>query len=71
MSAERVIPAPPENVEHTEFWAACNDGKLIRHAALQGHQSVLFLSPQNQPFHPERQRRVVEASGNGEIHSYP
>ena len=29
MSAERVLPAPPANIEHEEFWAACNDGKLM------------------------------------------
>ena len=41
MSAECVLPAPPANIQHEEFWAACNDGKLMLQCTTEG--KVLLL----------------------------
>ena len=69
MSADRVLPAPPENVEHTEFWAACNDGKLMLPRCKDTNQ-FFWYPRKTSPFTLSSNVEWVEASGKGEIYTY-
>ncbi|MEL0110464.1 MAG: OB-fold domain-containing protein [Rickettsiales bacterium] len=69
MSAERVLPAPPENVEHVEFWAACNDGKLMLPRCKDTNQ-FFWYPRKTSPFTLSSNVEWVEASGKGEIYTY-
>ena len=69
MSAERKIPSPPENVEHTAFWAAANEGKFMVPRCKDTGQ--FFWYPRNiSPFTLSNNVELVEASGKGEIYTY-
>ena len=69
MSADRVLPAPPENVEHTEFWATCNDGKLMLPRCKDTNQ-FFWYPRKTSPFTLSSNVEWVEASGKGEIYTY-
>ncbi len=69
MSAERKIPSPPENVEHTAFWASANEGKLMIPRCKD--TGKFFWYPRNiSPFTLSTNVEWVEASGKGEIYTY-
>ena len=69
MSAERKIPSPPVDVEHTAFWAAANEGKFMVPRCKDTGQ--FFWYPRNiSPFTLSNNVELVEASGKGEIYTY-
>ena len=69
MSAERVLPAPPANIEHEEFWAACNDGKLMLPRCKDTGQ-FFWYPRKTSPFTLSGNVEWIEASGKGEIYTY-
>lgn len=69
MSAQRVIPSPPESVENETFWAAANDGKLMIPRCKDTGR--FFWYPRNlSPFTLSDNVEWVEASGKGTIYTY-
>lgn len=69
MSTERVLPAPPENVEHAEFWAAANEGKLMLPRCKDTNQ-FFWYPRKTSPFTLSSNVEWIEASGKGEIYTY-
>jgi uncharacterized OB-fold protein len=69
MSEQRTIPSPPVGVEHEDFWAAANKGKLMIPRC--GKTEKFFWYPRNiSPYTLTTDVEWVEASGKGEIYTY-
>ena len=69
MSAQRVIPSPPQSVENEAFWAAANEGKLMIPRCKDTGR--FFWYPRNlSPFTLSDNVEWVEASGKGTIYTY-
>ena len=69
MSSKKVLPAPPENIENSDFWIACNSDKLMLPRCKDTNQ--FFWYPRKiSPFTLSNNVEWIEASGLGEIYSY-
>jgi len=69
MSAERKFPAPQKYVENVDFWAACNDGKLMLPRCKD--TGKFFWYPRKiSPFTLSGNVEWVAASGKGTIYTY-
>ena len=69
MSDERILPSPPENIEHEEYWAGANEEKLLLPRCKDTNQ--FFWYPRKiSPFTLSGNVELVEGSGKGTIYSY-
>jgi uncharacterized OB-fold protein len=69
MADEREIPAPPVNAETADWWAACNEGKLM--IPKDNSNGEFFWYPRkNSPLTGSNDISWHEASGNGTIYSH-
>ena len=69
MSSERKFPAPPKYVENEEFFAACNEGKLMVPRCKDTGQ-FFWYPRKTSPFTLSSNVEWVQASGKGTIYSY-
>lgn len=69
MSAERKFPAPQQYVENEDFWAACNDGKLML-PRCKDTGKVFWYPRKISPFTLSGNVEWVQASGKGVIYTY-
>jgi len=69
MSPERIIPSPPISVEHTEFWAAANDGTLLL-PRCQDTGKFFWYPRKISPFTLSQNVELIPASGKGVIYTY-
>ena len=69
MSTQRIFPAPPESIEHKEFWANVNEGKLLLPRCKDTEQ--FFWYPRKiSPFTLSDNVEWVQASGKGVIYTF-